>query len=189
MLELYIAINISRQMKCEWVLCQFESNSNEELYKHAIRAHSRAPYRCLWGDCRQLCHKSQGIKTHLLTHIPYRAYKCGFCRKGFKRHQELKRHVATIHTKDDKPQRSSISIDDLIHWWLYTLAVFVISHLYLSTKYWFKPGPLSLKHHDRTIPHYDHVRLRYRKSKSLAPTFSRDIPPCTIICHEGTRSN
>ena len=103
-------------MHCRWNHCKYTTLSLYELYEHSkTHAIMNLGFVCKWNDCNKRCFKKARLWTHMLTHIPYRGYICKVCNKGFKRDQELQRHLAAIHEIKAEVNRDRISIEDLIN--------------------------------------------------------------------------
>ena len=104
-------------MLCQWAGCNYSNESLYSLFEHAKKHLNAKPYACLWRGCHRLCYKKAELRAHLLTHIPYRAFRCSKCEKGFKREQELRRHFVSIHfsRKEETHQVSKIDIFNLIN--------------------------------------------------------------------------
>ncbi len=84
-------------MQCKWDSCLYQAMSLKELYNHALKHKTVAPFYCHWENCGMVCHKKARLTAHLLTHIPYRAYTCKICKKSYKREQEMRRHFVSLH--------------------------------------------------------------------------------------------
>ncbi|CAH7684265.1 hypothetical protein BY996DRAFT_8427698, partial [Phakopsora pachyrhizi] len=48
--------------------------------------------RCYWKNCKAVCVKCNHTTSHLKIYTPITPHKCKFCRKAFKRPQDLKKH-------------------------------------------------------------------------------------------------
>eukprot|EP00834_Sanchytrium_tribonematis_P003135 NODE_112_length_18534_cov_1.163656.p19 type:complete len:121 gc:universal NODE_112_length_18534_cov_1.163656:7683-8045(+) len=113
-------------IKCKWAYCSFEAENLKSLYNHAKQQHltDYLQVTCYWDNCNINAVCMARLKTHILTHIPYRAHKCETCPKSFKRLQELNRHIKVKHPDLLSPvsmssRKSSyppkMSVDFIIH--------------------------------------------------------------------------
>eukprot|EP00835_Amoeboradix_gromovi_P001364 NODE_60_length_25605_cov_0.732377.p13 type:complete len:106 gc:universal NODE_60_length_25605_cov_0.732377:16893-16576(-) len=105
-------------MLCKWKDCIYRAQSLIELLEHSQKHESEAPFECKWSGCGRICHKRARLIAHLLTHIPVRNFQCNVCQKKYKRDQELRRHIYTIHDLKEKKNRENympIGIRDLIN--------------------------------------------------------------------------
>ena len=101
-------------MYCKWKDCNAQTDTVAELYEHVKTHDFDIPFFCSWNGCQQLCYKRARLLTHLLTHIPLRAFKCRVCHKGFKRQQELRRHYISLHVFKQR-KYARLSIEDLLN--------------------------------------------------------------------------
>lgn len=95
----------SELLRCKWLQCTSIFNKAEDLYTHLCDAHvgrkstNNLSLTCRWENCRVITVKRDHITSHIRVHVPLKPYKCDFCRKNFKRPQDLKKHVKT-HADD-----------------------------------------------------------------------------------------
>ncbi|ANB12969.1 alkaline-responsive transcriptional regulator RIM101 [Sugiyamaella lignohabitans] len=92
-------------LRCKWLTCQESFPTPEDLYNHLCEAHvgrrctNNLSLACRWDSCRVITVKRDHITSHIRVHVPLKPYKCEFCKKTFKRPQDLKKHVKT-HADD-----------------------------------------------------------------------------------------
>lgn len=92
-------------LRCKWLSCALTFEDAETLYTHLCDAHvgrkstNNLSLSCRWENCRVITVKRDHITSHIRVHVPLKPYKCDFCRKNFKRPQDLKKHVKT-HAED-----------------------------------------------------------------------------------------
>lgn len=104
------------RLRCKWLTCSSTFETPELLYTHLCEAHvgrkstNNLSLACRWDGCRVITVKRDHITSHIRVHVPLKPYKCDFCKKNFKRPQDLKKHVKT-HADDSqtgaKPQANT----------------------------------------------------------------------------------
>jgi hypothetical protein len=92
-------------LSCKWLNCTSQFANPELLYNHLCEVHvgrkstNNLSLACRWDNCRVITVKRDHITSHIRVHVPLKPYKCDFCKKNFKRPQDLKKHVKT-HADD-----------------------------------------------------------------------------------------
>lgn len=92
-------------LSCKWLNCNSQFSNPELLYNHLCEVHvgrkstNNLSLACRWDNCRVITVKRDHITSHIRVHVPLKPYKCDFCKKNFKRPQDLKKHVKT-HADD-----------------------------------------------------------------------------------------
>ncbi|KAL7271178.1 hypothetical protein RUND412_006077 [Rhizina undulata] len=98
-------------LACQWNGCEEKFDTAEDLYNHLCDIHvgrkstNNLCLTCSWGTCRTTTVKRDHITSHIRVHVPLKPHKCEFCKKAFKRPQDLKKHVKT-HADDSVLLRS-----------------------------------------------------------------------------------
>lgn len=88
-------------LECKWQNCTATFVSPELLYTHLCDDHvgrkstNNLSLACRWAKCRAITVKRDHITSHVRVHVPLKPFKCEFCKKSFKRPQDLKKHVKT----------------------------------------------------------------------------------------------
>ncbi|KAF9108667.1 hypothetical protein BGX27_008267 [Mortierella sp. AM989] len=92
---------------CQWDSCLKNFEDAEMLYEHlksdhvGRKAHHNLCLTCRWDKCSvPTFAKRDHITSHLRVHVPSKPHACEFCKKGFKRPQDLKKHEKTHHDDD-----------------------------------------------------------------------------------------
>ena len=87
-------------MHCEWTGCNFQADSEEGIYRHAIVQHTDqgSKPRCLWGGCDYNTTNRYRLKTHLKSHFSVKNYECRACGLQYKHRYNLTRHIRAIHS-------------------------------------------------------------------------------------------
>lgn len=86
---------------CLWQGCTQQYFDAEQLYNHLTNDHvgrkstGNLCLTCHWGQCDVTVVKRDHITSHLRVHVPLKPHRCGFCKKAFKRPQDLKKHEKT----------------------------------------------------------------------------------------------
>ncbi|KAJ1984382.1 hypothetical protein H4R34_000698 [Dimargaris verticillata] len=90
-------------MTCHWRGCtvgvSFENSIH--LFEHITKSHigrkasNNLCLQCHWEECSFEAKKRDHITSHMRSHIDYRPHMCPYCRKTFKRPQDLKKHEKT----------------------------------------------------------------------------------------------
>ncbi|ORX59535.1 hypothetical protein DM01DRAFT_1333001 [Hesseltinella vesiculosa] len=92
-------------IKCLWKDCERTYYDAEQLYSHLTNDHvgrkstNNLCLTCHWDDCEVTVIKRDHITSHLRVHVPLKPHRCGYCKKAFKRPQDLKKHEK-IHTEE-----------------------------------------------------------------------------------------
>lgn len=90
---------------CLWQGCSQQFIDAEQLYSHLTNDHvgrkstGNLCLTCHWVNCDVSVVKRDHITSHLRVHVPLKPHRCSFCKKAFKRPQDLKKHEK-IHTGD-----------------------------------------------------------------------------------------
>lgn len=114
-------LNVSpkENLECKWMNCNCTFASADQLYTHLCDDHvgrkstNNLSLACRWGSCKVITVKRDHITSHIRVHVPLKPYKCEFCRKQFKRPQDLKKHVKTHAKKqNDRRNQAPVSIRD-----------------------------------------------------------------------------
>lgn len=94
--------------KCEWTGCTLEFPEARGLYDHLCHEHigrknkQNFSLQCGWAGCKVETIKRDHITLHLRVHVPWKPWECNVCSKGFKRPQDLKKHVKTHADEQDQ---------------------------------------------------------------------------------------
>lgn len=105
-------------LECKWLNCKMSFDSPEVLYNHLCDVHvgrkstNNLSLTCRWVNCRVITVKRDHITSHIRVHVPLKPYKCDFCKKQFKRPQDLKKHVKT-HARKQQERRLSINTNSM----------------------------------------------------------------------------
>eukprot|EP00834_Sanchytrium_tribonematis_P006604 NODE_501_length_6715_cov_0.718259.p5 type:complete len:128 gc:universal NODE_501_length_6715_cov_0.718259:710-327(-) len=87
-------------MHCQWQNCCYESLSEEDLFLHAIRAHTNQKDKkpsCNWLGCNYVTTNRYRLKTHLKSHFSVKNYECRACGLQYKHRYNLSRHIRAAH--------------------------------------------------------------------------------------------
>lgn len=93
---------------CLWKGCTLKYFDAEQLYTHLTNDHvgrksmGNLCLTCHWIHCNVSVVKRDHITSHLRVHIPLKPHRCSYCKKAFKRPQDLKKHEK-IHTEGPSP--------------------------------------------------------------------------------------
>jgi uncharacterized Zn-finger protein len=89
-------------LTCQWTLngvsCDQVFLHAEDLYHHLCNVHvGRKATRnlclqCHWKNCTSRAAKRDHITSHVRVHVPLKPHLCKFCKKAFKRAQDVKKH-------------------------------------------------------------------------------------------------
>ncbi|KAG0319898.1 hypothetical protein BGZ97_001205 [Linnemannia gamsii] len=92
----------SHEYICQWNKCHKNFEDAETLYQHlrddhvGRKAHHNLCLTCHWDKCTvQTFAKRDHITSHLRVHVASKPHQCRYCKKGFKRPQDLKKHEKT----------------------------------------------------------------------------------------------
>lgn len=98
---------------CRWKDCNLVFKSPKELYEHLCVFHvgrkcnRNLSLACQWQGCNVVTFKRDHITSHLRVHVPLKPYGCRYCKKKFKRPQDLKKHAKTHLQEDHLKVRST----------------------------------------------------------------------------------
>ncbi|KAI8096746.1 uncharacterized protein BX664DRAFT_324737 [Halteromyces radiatus] len=90
---------------CLWQGCTQQYFDAEQLYSHLTNDHvgrkstGNLCLTCHWVNCDVTVVKRDHITSHLRVHVPLKPHRCSYCKKAFKRPQDLKKHEK-IHTDE-----------------------------------------------------------------------------------------
>ncbi|ORZ17730.1 hypothetical protein BCR42DRAFT_412388 [Absidia repens] len=90
---------------CLWQGCNHQYFDAEQLYSHLTNDHvgrksmGNLCLTCHWTNCDVTVVKRDHITSHLRVHVPLKPHRCAYCKKAFKRPQDLKKHEK-IHTEE-----------------------------------------------------------------------------------------
>ncbi|KAI8338540.1 hypothetical protein BC941DRAFT_469648 [Chlamydoabsidia padenii] len=90
---------------CLWKGCSRRYFDAEQLYSHLTNDHvgrksmGNLCLTCHWAQCDVTVVKRDHITSHLRVHVPLKPHRCSFCKKAFKRPQDLKKHEK-IHSEE-----------------------------------------------------------------------------------------
>lgn len=90
---------------CLWQGCNHQYFDAEQLYSHLTNDHvgrksmGNLCLTCHWSNCDVTVVKRDHITSHLRVHVPLKPHRCTYCKKAFKRPQDLKKHEK-IHTEE-----------------------------------------------------------------------------------------
>ncbi|CAO3598285.1 unnamed protein product [Absidia cylindrospora] len=90
---------------CLWQGCNHQYFDAEQLYSHLTNDHvgrksmGNVCLTCHWTNCNVTVVKRDHITSHLRVHVPLKPHRCAYCKKAFKRPQDLKKHEK-IHTEE-----------------------------------------------------------------------------------------
>ncbi|KAI8072891.1 hypothetical protein BC940DRAFT_251426 [Gongronella butleri] len=93
------------EIHCLWKDCERTFFDAEILYSHLTNDHvgrkstGNLCLTCHWDDCEVTVIKRDHITSHLRVHVPLKPHRCSYCKKAFKRPQDLKKHEK-IHTEE-----------------------------------------------------------------------------------------
>lgn len=91
--------------QCQWEGCSAGFNRALDLYHHLCsehigrKQHQNLLLTCKWTKCNVSAAKRDHITLHMRVHVAWKPFECSTCGKGFKRPQDLKKHVK-IHALD-----------------------------------------------------------------------------------------
>jgi hypothetical protein len=98
------------QHRCQWVGCDETFTEAQLLYQHLLEKHSdwpvgSVPLLCWWEPCEHFSKNPQHMRSHLLSHVSYYAYKCLYCDRPSKRKSDLRKHQKTCRAAKDNQQK------------------------------------------------------------------------------------
>ncbi|XP_061104476.1 zinc finger protein 711-like isoform X2 [Conger conger] len=79
--------------------CEFRSSDPFTLSRHILSVHTKdLPFKC--KHCRRGFRQHSELKKHMKTHSGRKVYQCQYCEYNTADASGFKRHVISIHTKD-----------------------------------------------------------------------------------------
>ncbi|KAH3688164.1 hypothetical protein WICPIJ_000854 [Wickerhamomyces pijperi] len=79
--------------------------SHQKVQENQILGHADIKYPC--PHCPKIFPKTYGLKSHLVSHSNLKPFNCKFCRRGFARSHDCKRHEM-LHLKNMKHTNGAI---------------------------------------------------------------------------------
>ncbi len=91
---------------CHWDECTEKYNSEKQLYDHIQKKHVGYKRKgtltndCKWADCDFSCDRRDRMRSHILSHIDCKLFKCSSCDKKYKWRHDMLSHQRKAHNQD-----------------------------------------------------------------------------------------